>query len=195
MSLEAILAKIENDAREKAGEIIESAEKERQNALHQVNSRIKEKHHKDTERIRSRSEAVSVKMKHHLQREMEKAQLSHRRHIVDDAITDAVRKTSTLADYLDIIETLLRQCDLEGEVEVITAEGDSARVTGDFLKKMSTGKTNFVLAKETHRDFGGIIMRSGDISLNATLSMIAELNHDSMVMELSRLLPLPGQVE
>lgn len=37
--------------------------------------------------------------------------------------------------------------------------------------------------------------RSGDISMNATLSMIAELNHDSMVMELSRLLPLEGQGE
>lgn len=195
MSLEAILAKIENDAREKAREIIESAENEKQNALHQVNSRIKERHHRDTERIRNRSEAVSLKMKHHLQREMEKAQLSHRRHIVDDAIAEAVRKAAALPDYLDIIETLLGQCDLEGEVEVIAAEGDSARITGDFLKRMSTEKTNFVLSKETHRDFGGIVMRSGDISLNATLSMIAELNHDSMVMELSRLLPLPGQVD
>ncbi len=42
MSLEAILAKIENDAREKAASIIESAEKERKEALHRVKADIKE---------------------------------------------------------------------------------------------------------------------------------------------------------
>jgi len=132
-------------------------------------------------------------MKHHLHREMEKALLSHRRHLVDRAIEQAVRDIAGDKDYLNLIEALLSGCDLTGEVEVITAEADSGRITPEFLRKASSEKTTFVLSADHHGDCGGIIMRSGDISLNATLSMLAELNHDSMVMELSRLLPLEGQ--
>lgn len=194
MSLEAILAKIEKDAQEKAGRIIEEAEKERAEALHQVKSRIKDRHHRDVERIRNKTETMAQRMKHHVHREMEKALLSHRRSIVDNAIEEAVRQIAQAPDYLEMIGALLKGCDLKGEVEVIKAANDS-RITRDFLKKESTGAATFILSEENHDDHGGIIMRSGDISLNATLSMIAELNHDSMVMELSRLLPLEGQVE
>lgn len=195
MSLEAILAKIEKDAQEKAGAIIEMAEKERKEALHQVKFRIKEKHQKNVDRIKKNTEAKARRMDHHIHREMEKALLSHRRHIVDRAIEEAVIQIAQAPDYLKMIEAILSGCDLEGKVEVITAPADKGRITADFLKKASTDKTTFVLSAENHNDHGGIIMRSGKISLNGTLSMIAELNHDSMVMELSRLLPLEGQVE
>lgn len=193
MSLEAILAKIEKDAREKADGILAEAEEEKNEALHKVRSAIKDRHHADLERIRQRVELRSRRMKHHLHREMEKALLSHRRHIVDRAIEQAVRDIAGEKDYLDLIEALLSGCDLTGEVEVITAEADSGRITPEFLRKASGDGTTFVLSADRHGDCGGIIMRSGDISLNATLSMLAELNHDSMVMELSRLLPLEGQ--
>ena len=195
MSLEAILAKIEEDAQEKAGRIIQAAEEERNEALHQVKSRIKERHHKDVEKIKKKTEAMALRMKHHIQREMEKALLSHRRYIVDRAITQAVKEIAQAPDYLNMIKALLGGCDLKGEVKVITAPGDRGRITQEFLKKESTDTSTFVLSQENHNDHGGIIMQAGDISLNATLSMIAELNHDSMVMELSRLLPLEGQVE
>jgi len=195
MSLEAILAKIEKDAQEKAGRIIQAAEEERSEALHQVKSRIKDRHHKDVERIKKKTEARAHRMKHHIHREMEKALLSHRRHIVDRAIIEAVKEIAQAPDYLEMIKALLGGCDLKGEVKVITAAADSGRITEDFLKRESTDVTTFVLSEENHNDHGGIIMQAGDISLNATLSMIAELNHDSMVMELSRLLPLEGQVD
>lgn len=195
MSLEAILAKIENDAREKAASIIESAENERKEALHLVKADIKEKHHRDVERIRKKLHDTERRMKEHLHREMERALLSHRRHLVDRAIQDAVKQIAQAPDYLKLIEALLAGCDLTGEVEVITAPGDGERITPDFLKSKSTGETTFSLSREKHSDHGGIVMRSGSISLNGTLSMIAELNHDEMVMELSRLLPLEGQVE
>lgn len=193
MSLEAILAKIENDAREKAQQIIESAEKEKKEALHVVKARIKDHHHRDTDRVKHRVEARSRRMKHHIRRETEKALLSHRRKIVDGAINEAVKQISEAPDYLKMIEVLLRGCDFKGEVEVVICEKDSERVTGDFLREISTEEVSFVCSKTRHNDHGGVIMRSGDISLNATLSMLAELNHDEMVMELSKLLPLEGR--
>ncbi len=195
MSLQAILAKIENDAKIQAEEIVRSARDEQKEALREVKSRIKEKHHRDTERVRNRTEATGRQMKSHARREMEKALLSHRRKIVDSAIADSVKKTASAPDYLDLIGALVRSCDLSGVVEVVICASDKDRITADYLKKFSTDERQFVLAGENHTDHGGILMRSGDISLNATLSMIAELNHDSMVMELSRLLPLEGQVE
>lgn len=195
MSLEAILAKIEQDAKEKAGSIIEEAEKERDEALHEVRSAIKDRHHADVEKIRARTSARAERMKNHAHKEMEKSLLSHRRRIVDRAISEAVREIAGADDYLKMISALLRGCDLKGEVEVITAASDRKRITADFLQKESVKGITFVLSGEHHNDHGGIIMRSGDVSLNATLSMIAELNHDDMVMELSKLLPLPDRAE
>lgn len=195
MSLQAILAKIENDAKLQADEILQSARDEEKEALHEVKSRIKEKHHRDTERLRNRTEASGRQMKNHAHREMEKALLSHRRKIVDRVISDSVKKIASSPDYLELMGAILRECDLQGTVEVVICASDENRITSTFLTKLSTDKRQFVLAEEKHNDHGGILMRAGDISLNATLSMISELHHDSMVMELSRLLPLEGQVE
>lgn len=195
MSLEAILAKIETDALEKAEKIIDSAEKEKKEALHKVKSQIKEHHHRDTDKIKARVESRSLRMKHHIHREMEKALLSHRRKIVDRAIDEAVKQIAEAPDYLKMIEALLMGCDFTDEVEVIICEKDKDRITDEFLKNRSTGEVKFVSSDQRHNDHGGVIMRSGEISLNATLSMIAELNHDEMVMELSRLLPLEVEGE
>ena len=195
MSLKAILAKIENDAKKQAEEIIKSARDEQKEALHQVKSRIKERHQRDAEKIKNKTEANAVQMSNHIRREMERELLSHRRKIVDNAINESVKKTASAPDYLDLISLLLKACDLKGKIEVVICAADKDRITADFLSKSSSDKRQFVLAEENHKDHGGIVMRSGDISLNATLSMISELNHDSMVMELSRLLPLEGQVE
>ncbi len=193
MSLQAILAKIENDGKNQADQIIQSARKEQEEALLQVKTRLKNKFPKDSERIRNKTEITSVQLKSHAIRDMEKALLSHRRKIVDSVISDSVKKISSAPDYLELITGLLKNCDLDGTVEVEICADDKGRITSEFLKKNSTDKSKFVLAEQFHNDHGGILMRAGDISLNATLSMISELNHDTMVMELSRLLPLDGQ--
>lgn len=195
MSLQAILAKIENDAKAQADEILQSALDEQKKAIHVVKSRIKERHNRDAERIRNKVEANARQLKSHSRREMEKALLSHRRQIVDSVISDSVKNIASSPDYLDLMSILLGECDLDGKVEVVICTNDAERITQAFLKELSTEKRQFVLAEDKHTDHGGILMRSGDISLNATLSMISELNHDAMVMELSRLLPLEGQVE
>ncbi len=195
MSLQAILAKIENDGKAQAERIIQSAREEEKKSLHKVNSRVEERRHRDVERIKKRIEAHSRQMESHVHREMEKALLSHRRKLVDQAIKASVKKIASAPDYLELIAVLLEGCDFQGEVEVVICEKDRDRITPNYLKKFSSADRHFVLSEDNHADHGGIIMRSGDISLNATLSMIAELNHESMVMELSRLLPLEGQEE
>jgi vacuolar-type H+-ATPase subunit E/Vma4 len=195
MSLQAILVKIENDGKTQAEQIIQSARDEEKESLRLVNSRIKERRHRDVVKIKNRIQAHARQMDSHVRREMEKALLSHRRKLVDQAIKGSIQKIASVPDYLELIGVLLESCDLQGEVEVLICAKDSNRITADYLKKFSSADRQFVLSGENHADHGGIIMRSGDISLNATLSMITELNHESMVMELSRLLPLEGQEE
>lgn len=195
MSLKAILAKIENDGKKKAEEIINSAKKERKEILLKEKSILKERQGRDVERINRKVEAHMNQMSSHIVRETEKALLSHRRKIVDSAVKDAVQNVASTSDYLELMASLLNECDLTGTVEVVICKDDLTRITDKFLEKLSSKNRKFVLAEDKHTDFGGIVMRSGDISMNATLSMIAELNHDSMVMELSRLLPLEGQGE
>lgn len=195
MSLKAILAKIENDGKEKAEEIINSAKKERKEVLLKEKAILKERQGRDIERINRKTEAHLKQMSSHIVRETERALLSHRRKIVDAGIETAVKNVASSSDYIELMASLLEVCDLTGTVEVLICKNDSKRITDKFLEKLSSNNRKFVLAEDKHTDFGGIIMRAGDISMNATLSMIAELNHDSMVMELSRLLPLEGQEE
>jgi vacuolar-type H+-ATPase subunit E/Vma4 len=195
MSLDAILAKIEEDARSRAEALTEAAQKEKRTALHATSADIKERHHRDVEKLKAAREARLTRMSHHLAMEMERALLSHRRNLVDAAVDSAVAEIALAKDYPALIQRLLLKCDFTGKVQVITNRKDRAFITGKFLEGVSGEKTEFVLAEETHSDHGGVILRSGDISLNATLSMIAELHHEEMVMELSRLLPLKEQGE
>jgi vacuolar-type H+-ATPase subunit E/Vma4 len=192
MSLEAIEKKIREDGKAEAERIVAEAESDRSRALEEkraeVKADLKEEHRKLKQRMSSRRERLEA----HERRQAEQRIQNFRRGLIDDAVDAAVERLAGLEteEYRRLAAALLDGCGLEGEVEVLTAPGDSERIDQAFLDEHSTESRQFVLSGETHGGRGGFVFRSGRISQNATFDMIADLAHDRLVMELSSKIPL-----
>lgn len=192
MSLEDILSRIRTDADTEAERIRGEALRECREAEETQGRVVEEQFTRELERLRLRVLDHRKRMEFHIRREAGRRLLNARRTLLDDAIAGAVRKLTEAGDreYLELIGALIRSCDLEGEVEVIIHAGDEHRITPEFLKKLSTKKRKLVLSAERHGQTGGVILRSGRVSQNATFSMIADLFHEEMVMRLAPQVPV-----
>ena len=192
MSLEAILSKIQVEAGQKTEAIREAAEKEKTAALANHAEELKTKHSRDIEKIKSGIEEEHKRKEFHVRREAARKLMNARRAMMDDAIGKAACNLAEAGDtqYLEMISSLLRGCDLSGKVEVVISSADESRITSMYLRKHSGDGREFVLAGERHDRAGGVIFKSGKISQNGTFPMIAELAHEEMVMMLSELVQL-----
>ncbi len=192
MSLEAILSKIEGEARQKAEAILEAAEKEKKTALQANAEELDENHGREVEKIRSGIEEERKRKEFHVRRESARKMMNARRTMMDDAIVKASGNLVSAGDseYLEMISSLLAGCDLKGKVEVVISSKDESRITSGYLKKHSGKDREFVLSAERHDETGGVIFKTGKISQNGTFPMIAELVHEDIVMMLTDLIPL-----
>lgn len=192
MSLETILSKIQGEASQKAEDVIESAEKEKNEVLKKHSEELETRHNKNVEKIKSGIREELKRKEFHVRREAARKILNARRAMMDDAIDKAVRNLASSDDseYLMMISSLLEGCDLNGKVEVVISTADELRITPGYLKKYSGSNREFVLSEERHSENGGVIFKSGKISQNGTFPMIADLAHEDMIMELSCLVQL-----
>ncbi len=192
MSLQAILSKIEEDAKHKVRSILDAAEKEKSEALEEHSRMLSEKFQRQKEKLMSSMEESRKRHEFHVHREAQRRVLNARRSMMDGAIDDAVESLAGADDrkYLAMIAHLLEGCDLKGDVQVIISPSDRSRITQSFLNAHSSADRKFILAEETHGSRGGVIMRKGDISQNGTFPMIAELAHEELIMKLSDLIPM-----
>ncbi len=192
MSLEAILSKIEADANKEASIIRVEAEREKEKAKEKQTKELEEKRKRDLERINTRVQDMQKRKEYHVQREAVRRLMNARRTLMDKAIRKAVINLSSESseNYLEMISSLLDNCDIEGEVEVLISSADESRITAKFLEKHSTDSRKYILSDNRHKETGGIIFRAGRISQNGTFPMIAELIHEKLVMELSQIIPL-----
>ena len=192
MSLEAILSRIEADANKEAAIIRGEAEREKEKGKEKLTGEMKESRKKDLDRIKTKVLDMQKRKEYHVQRESVRQLMNARRTLMDEAIRKAVKNLSSESDkkYLEMITSLLDNCDIEGEVEVLISSADESRITAKFLEKHSTASRKFFLSKSRHKETGGIILSAGRISQNGTFAMIAELIHEKLVMELSQFIPL-----
>ncbi len=190
MSLEAIREKILSDAREEAQRLLSQARHEKKNALDEVRTRLAARAEKDRARLVESLRERKQRNREHALREEERILLNTRRTLMDQALRKAVEMIASSDDYPGLIGALLSRCDFTGEVEVVTAERDSDRINQRFLDMHSRGDVRFVLSPGHHEASGGIILRSGKVSRNATLEMMESLIHEDLIMELSKRLTL-----
>jgi vacuolar-type H+-ATPase subunit E/Vma4 len=190
MSLEAIRQKIIEDAETSAEAILSQARHEKKAALEESRARLTVRAEKDRARLLENLRERKARMRDNALRTEERSILNTRRSLMDDALNRAVDDLVASREYADLIASFLRQCDLLGEVEVIISTNDRERITQSFLDSHSSSGLKFRLSPENHDSRGGVILRSGKVSQNATLDMVASLVHEELVMEMSRLLPL-----
>lgn len=193
MSLEAILDKIEQDAREETGALRDEAENEKKKVLKEHADELKQSFGAKAEKIRRRIGETHERREYHVRKEAERALMNARRELIDRALDKAVDNLASASDedYLKMISSLFENCDLRGEVQVVISPSDQSRITQAFLNEHSEEDREFVLSKDRlDSSRGGIVFRSGRISENGTFPMIAELVHEELVMKLSEKVPI-----
>lgn len=192
MALEEIAERIARDAREEADRIVSEAEAEKASRISEAKERLENELERDAGRLKDRIEELRHRQREHLRREADRKVQTARSTMINRAIDRAVQNLSKLGDqeYLQLISAILSQCSLTGEVEVLVCPEDEGRITEDFLSRHSDQDRRFVLSEQRHRSVGGVVLRAGDVSQNATFSMIADLAHEELVMELAAELPL-----
>jgi len=187
MSLEAIEKRITDEAAEEAAEIVEAAKAEREEALAAARKSLEEEYAQDLQKLGAESSDTRNRLSYHVRREEERRYETAARQAIDSAIDSAVRRLASLqdAEYLELISGALRRCSFRGEVEVVISPSDEKRITQQFLSAAGDSVRTFSLSRERHDQIGGVILRSGRISLNATFSRIAALSHEQIVRKLS----------
>lgn len=190
MSLETIRQKIIQDAEAEGERILSQARHEKKAALEEARARLTARAEKDKVRLLESLKQRKARLREQALRAEERSLLNTRRRLIDEALHKAVASLASSPDYASIIESLLAGCDFTGEVEVIISAADAGRINQQFLDRHSSDMVRFRLSDQRHNARGGLILRSGRVSRNATLDMMASLVHEEMVMELSRMLPL-----
>ena len=193
MSLEAILAKIDEDATREAEEIVRGATAEKEEALRRAGTRLEEQQARDMKKLELEMDDLRSRLQEHARRETRKKLQNRRRSIIDGAIDRAVSALASAdADrYRQMVGKVIGRCSAEGRIEVVISREDRERITPEFLESCSDDRRQFVLSEGGFHDHtGGVILVSGRISYNGTFSMIAELAHEELVMKLSSVVPL-----
>ncbi len=190
MSLEAIRQKIIRDAEAEAARVLSEARHEKKTAVEEARARLATRAEKDRAKLIESLRDRKTRMREHALREEERNLLNTRRTLIDRAVDSAVDKLLESDDYPVLIAALLSRCAFSGDVEVVVAARDADLVTQAFLDRHSSTGVRFRLAAGQHNSRGGVILRSGRVSQNATIEMVASLVHEEIVMELSRKLPV-----
>lgn len=187
MSFEAIVFRIMNDASLKAQSIIEEEKEEQKKLLEKHREIIENRYVREKKKLDLHISELEKRLVYHVNSEAERKVAGKKRAIIDEIIIEAVDDLVELdnKEYLELIRKIISKVDLKGNIEVIISPRDERRITETLLEKLSDKERKFLLSKEYHNDKGGIILRKGNISINATFSMFALLAHENLVMKLS----------
>jgi vacuolar-type H+-ATPase subunit E/Vma4 len=190
MSLDNIAGRIREDAAAEAASLVAAAEAERKSALDGARRRLEEEFARALEKISRDSSDLEARLRFHAVREAGRMLENARRTLLDRSISLAVERLAGLPDdeYGSLISSILAGCRMQGDIEVRISPTDESRITPDLLERASGPGRTFHLSSLRHNGRGGVVMTSGGVSLNATFSMLASLERERMVMELSPLL-------
>lgn len=187
MSLEAIAKRIADEAAAEAAAVLEAAKAEREEILRAARKELEDEYAQDLRRLDAESAEARTRLGYHVRREEERRLENATRQTLDGAIRTAAVRLTRLPDgeYLGLIRTTLELCSFRGDVDVVISPADERRITQSFLSEAGNPIRTFRLSSERHDGIGGVILRSGKISLNATFSRVAALSHEQLVNELS----------
>ena len=188
MALEDILSRIRSDGEERAAAIVAEGERDRELELQEYREHLEKRFREELRRLSDRAEEHGKRMRFHVRKEIEREIANARRAVMDEAIEAAILRLVGLEDerYLAIVSNLLEKADLEGRIEVLISPSDERRITPSFLDRNSTSGKTFVLSDDRLREgAGGVLLKAGRISVNATFEMIARLCHEELVMSLA----------
>ncbi|NMA34075.1 MAG: V-type ATP synthase subunit E [Clostridiaceae bacterium] len=198
--MDRIKDKILEDARLKAGAILEQAEQEVRNIMDQASEEAEQKRAELLEKANADGEQTYRRMLAVAGLEGRKKLLGAKQEMIDAAFAKAMEKVTGLPDrqYQELLERMIAEAaagyrepseqaggtDIPQERfsgEVMLSEKDAARMDGQFIvninKRLSASgkKGTITLSEKRIRAAGGFILKIGDMEINSTFEILFEM--------------------
>jgi len=181
----------QQNANEKAAEIIEKAE-------HKANDRREEA----KANAKTEAEARKKRIQSVYDLEHKKDVLAMKRDVLDTAFAKAVTDILALPDaqYAGLMTRLLVECAETGEGEICVANADKNRLDSAFLSKANAalkakaGKGDVVISQTACNKQGGFIYRKGGMEVDCSVEAVVALEREKMETDVAAIL-FPAQGE
>ncbi|MDK2991201.1 MAG: V/A-type H+/Na+-transporting ATPase subunit [Clostridiales bacterium] len=199
--IDSIVRRIEDDARDKAEQILNDARIEADDIIdaarkkaHDIESSILNK---------AESDAAEVKRRMHMaaQLRMRKDILAVKQEMIDKAFEQALQRIEAMdaEHYSQYIKRWILSSDIDGDEEIIISAADRGRITPEFIASINEalkadGKIGSMFLSEEHRDIrGGFILKKGGIEMNSSVEALVRMDRDELESDIAQ--TLFGEVE
>jgi len=194
--IESIIWRIENDAKEKARQILDNANERAQEILKKAEGEARAM----TNDILSKSETEALEVKRRIfmaaELDMRKELLAAKQEMIEEAFEEAMCRIQAMdiSTYQAYIKRWLLATDLDGEVQIIISDSDKERITPEFIadvnSELKMRGSNLVLhLSDEHRDIrGGFILNKGDIEINSSIEALMRASRDELEPEVAHVM-------
>ncbi|AEE95830.1 V-type ATP synthase subunit E [Mahella australiensis] len=199
--IDSIIRRIEDDARDKAEQILNDARVEADDI---VDAARKKAHDIESSILsEAESDAAEVKRRMHMaaQLRMRKDILAAKQEMIDKAFEQALQRIEAMdaEHYNQYIKRWILSSDIDGDEEIIISAADRGRITPEFIALINeelkaAGKIGSMFLSEEHRDIrGGFVLRKGGIEINSSVEALVRMDRDELESDIAR--ALFGEVE
>lgn len=182
MSLAEIKKKIETEAREEGGRILDKARSLVASINEEMNGEIKKIEQGYEDRFRKEQPEMLRRREIVAGLDVKKIELGVKQDAISEALVGALSQLGSLQKdkYLNFVGTLLAEAVETGEEEVLVSESEKF-VTSEWIAEYNakTGK-KLTLGKEKRPITGGFILKQGDIETNCSWDMLIRWIRDDI---------------
>lgn len=168
MALVDILEKIEKDTTSKIAELEKSFEEKKKKLEEESEKQQKEIDENMNQKVEEKSAKILEKAATLAAMEAKNQLLQAKRKIIEAALENAIETLVNSDKYEEILSSMLKKADIDGDVEVVPAKGKE-----DSTKKAitSSGK-NYSLADKSANIQGGFILKTEKIEIDNSFETI-----------------------
>ncbi|MBK5093412.1 MAG: V-type ATP synthase subunit E [Actinobacteria bacterium] len=188
MPLEQLIARIMNDARESAEEIMSSAVLERSRVLREAEVKAEQTYRSVFEVERRAAEGEKEKIVAAEALEARKELLKEKRAIIEEAFDRAMERLTNLPDdeYVELLERMMVEAAGDSGGEVIMSPGDRERLGAEVVERANRKlaaagkKGSLTLSDETREIFSGFVLRRGGVEMNSDIEALMRSRREDL---------------
>lgn len=196
MSLEKIIERIEQDAKNQAEEIIKNASANSDKIIQEANERANQVKSQALEESKKQASVHKQRLISTASLDLRKDILIEKQRTIDSAFQEAMDNLLKMRDdeYQKIIIKMILPNVLTGNEEIILSERDKTRLGKGFLDKINNElskagkKGRLTIAKDSYNILGGFVLRRGNVELNNSFESLFNSIREDIESEVSKVL-------
>lgn len=189
--IEKITAKIAEDARREAEDLLAQAGAEADAILAQARAEAQRRTAELAEKGRLAADERAERLASVAQLDARKKELAAKQELLDRAFDRALERLCALEgkEQIALLAGLAAQASRTGTEQIILRPEDRARIGAEVVERANALRgASFTLAEETRPIRGGVLLADGRVETNCAFETLVRLQRESMAGEVAALL-------